>query len=86
LLDVGEKSGVLKRAGAYYSYNGLQLGQGINKASAYLKENTLIRDEIESKVREAIKRGDAILTVEPEEDDPEHEIKPEGYDDEDGVK
>ncbi len=53
LITVGVKEGIVKKAGAFYSYGDIRLGQGIEKAKAFLKENPEIFDDIRSKVIEA---------------------------------
>ena len=54
ILDIGAELGVLEKSGAWYSYNGMRIGQGREKTKAYLEENPEICDEIEEKVRAAI--------------------------------
>ena len=51
LVDLGTDRGVLKKAGAFYSYNGEQLGQGREKARLALLEQPSLADEIEQAVR-----------------------------------
>ena len=51
LIDLGVKSGIVEKAGAWFSYNGEKIGQGRENAKKFLKENPLIADEIESKIR-----------------------------------
>ena len=54
LIDVGVEAGIVRKAGAWFTYDGDQLGQGKENARAFLAEHTDVRDEIESKVREAV--------------------------------
>lgn len=51
LVDLGVKSGIIDKAGAWFSYNGEKIGQGRENAKNFLKENPAIADEIESKIR-----------------------------------
>jgi recombination protein RecA len=51
LIDLGVKSGIVEKAGAWFSYNGEKIGQGRENAKKFLKENPAIADEIESKIR-----------------------------------
>ena len=53
LIDVGVDLEIIKKAGAWFTYEGEQLGQGRENARAFLAEHIDIRDEIERKVREA---------------------------------
>ena len=54
LIDVGVDLEIIKKAGAWFTYEGEQLGQGRENARAFLAEHIDIRDEIERKVREAV--------------------------------
>lgn len=51
LIDLGVKSGIVEKAGAWFSYNGEKIGQGRENAKKFLKENPAIADEIENKIR-----------------------------------
>ena len=51
LVDLGVKSGIIDKAGAWFSYNGEKIGQGRENAKNFLKENPAIADEIENKIR-----------------------------------
>ncbi len=51
ILDIGSEKGIIKKAGAFYSYGDTKLGQGRENARLFLKENTTIADEIEKKIR-----------------------------------
>jgi len=46
--------GILRNSGAWYTYDGEQLGQGKEKARLFLKENLDIAAEIEKKVKEKL--------------------------------
>jgi recombination protein RecA len=54
LLDVGVDLEIVKKSGAWFTYEGEQLGQGRENARNFLVEHREIRDEIEQKVREAV--------------------------------
>ena len=51
LVDLGVKSGIIEKAGAWFSYNGEKIGQGRENAKKFLKDNPTIADEIENKIR-----------------------------------
>ena len=53
-IDVGVDLEIIKKAGAWFTYEGEQLGQGRENARAFLAEHIDIRDEIEQKVRDAV--------------------------------
>ena len=52
IIEHAVKKGIIEKAGAWYSYKGDKIGQGIAKTSDFLKENPKILDEIESLVLE----------------------------------
>ncbi|MBR1600486.1 MAG: recombinase RecA [Alphaproteobacteria bacterium] len=51
LIDLGVKSGIVDKAGAWFSYNGEKIGQGRENAKTFLKENPAIAEEIENRIR-----------------------------------
>lgn len=52
LLTLGEKFGIIKKAGASFTYQGMRLGQGFDNARQFLKENPKVADELAKKIRE----------------------------------
>ena len=52
IIEHGVKKGIIEKAGAWYSYKGDKIGQGIAKTSEFLKETPKILEEIESLVLE----------------------------------
>jgi recombination protein RecA len=54
LIDVGVDLEIIKKSGAWFTYEGEQLGQGRENARQFLAEHIDVRDEIERKVREAV--------------------------------
>jgi len=54
ILDVGVEQGIIKKAGAWYTYEGEQLGQGRENARAFLKEHDDVAAEIYKKVTEQL--------------------------------
>ena len=51
ILDLAADTGVINKSGAWYAYNGEKIGQGRENAKVYLKENPMIAEEVEAKVR-----------------------------------
>ena len=51
LIDLGIKSGIIEKAGAWISYNGDKLGQGRENAKQFLRDNENIALEIENKIK-----------------------------------
>jgi recombination protein RecA len=51
IVDIGAAKEIIKKAGAFYSYGDIKLGQGRENARQFLKDNKAIADEIEKKIR-----------------------------------
>ena len=51
IIDLASDAGIIDKSGAWYSYNGEKIGQGKENVKALLKENTKLKDEIETKLR-----------------------------------
>jgi recombination protein RecA len=54
LLDVGVDLELVKKSGAWFTYDGEQLGQGRENARQFLIEHTDVAREIERRIREAV--------------------------------
>jgi recombination protein RecA len=54
LLDVGVDLGLIKKSGAWYTYDGEQLGQGRENAKAFRNENPEIMVEVSERIRTAV--------------------------------
>jgi recombination protein RecA len=54
ILDVGVDQGIVKKAGAWYTYDGEQLGQGRENARKFLKEHEDVASAIYKKVTEEL--------------------------------
>jgi recombination protein RecA len=52
VLDVGVELGFVKKAGAWFTYEGEQMGQGRENVKAFLQENPQTMAEIDGRVRE----------------------------------
>ena len=52
LIDLGVEVGIVKKSGAWYTYDGDQLGQGKENARAFLVDNPDLANDIEGKIRE----------------------------------
>ena len=51
LIDMGVEHGFIRKAGAWYTYEGDQLGQGKENARKFLKDNPQLGEEIETKIK-----------------------------------
>src|SRR5262245_14457872 len=52
LIDLGVEQGVVRKAGAWYTYEGDQLGQGKENARNFLGDNPDIANEIEKRIKD----------------------------------
>jgi recombination protein RecA len=70
LLDIGVDLGLVKKSGAWYTYEGEQLGQGRENAKTFLGENPEIMVEISERIRQqvGIDPGDEADVAEDELD------------------
>src|SRR5450756_1832758 len=57
LIDLGVDHGFVRKSGAWYTYEGDQLGQGNENARTFLKDNPDLADEIEKKIKEKLGVG-----------------------------
>ena len=55
IVDLGVDYGVVKKAGSWFSYGDRKIGQGRDAVKELLKNDEELRNEIEAKVREAMK-------------------------------
>ena len=51
LIDLGVEAGIVKKSGAWFTYEGDQLGQGKENARAFLIDNPDLANDIEKKIR-----------------------------------
>jgi recombination protein RecA len=66
LIDLGVEQGIVRKSGAWYTYEGDQLGQGKENARTFLRDNPDLSQEIEKKIKEKLGVGprlDADLTA-----------------------
>jgi len=57
LIDLGVEQGFVRKSGAWYTYEGDQLGQGKENARTFLKDNPDLANEIEKKIKEKLGVG-----------------------------
>ena len=57
---MGVEHGFVRKAGAWYTYDGDQLGQGKENARNFLKDNPDLADEIEKKIKEKLGIGPRV--------------------------
>jgi recombination protein RecA len=73
VIDLGVDLGIVKKSGAWFTYEGEQLGQGREKAKEFLVDNPELMVEITDKVmrKAGIGASDELVEVEPEAVDAE---------------
>jgi recombination protein RecA len=63
LLDVAVDLAIIKKSGAWYTYEGEQLGQGRENAKAFLSENLELMIEVSEKIRQKVGIGGPVDDV-----------------------
>ena len=57
ILDIAVNLDIIEKSGSWFSYNGERIGQGRENVKKYLLENPKIMEEVESKIRENMKKA-----------------------------
>jgi len=57
LIDLGVEQAIVRKSGAWYTYEGDQLGQGKENARNFLRENPDLANEIEKRIKEKLGVG-----------------------------
>ena len=57
LIDVGVDVGIVRKSGAWYTYEGDQLGQGKENARAFLRDNPDLAKDIEKRIKDHLNIG-----------------------------
>jgi recombination protein RecA len=66
LLDIAVDEGVVKKSGAWYTFDDDQLGQGRENAKKFLRENPELAMQLQAKVYEAVGMVDTPEAAEAE--------------------
>src|SRR5450631_1974677 len=75
LIDMGVEHGFVRKAGAWYTYEGDQLGQGKENARSFLKDNPDLADELEKKIKEKLGIGPRVdQAADPAKDMPVKDV------------
>ncbi len=69
LIDMGVEQNIVRKSGAWYTYEGDQLGQGKENARSFLRDNPDLANEIEKRIKEKLGIG-------PRVDAPAADLKP----------
>ena len=80
MLDIAEETAVIVRKGAWYSYNGDNIGQGRDNTIKYLEDNPAVADEVEKLVRQKLELGavvsaNSVTQIEAEDEEDEAYIE-----------
>ena len=71
LIDLGVDQGIVRKSGAWYTYDGDQLGQGKENARAFLRDNPDLATEIDKRIKEKLGIGPQVdRPAEPEAEIP----------------
>ncbi|MCR2827497.1 DNA recombination/repair protein RecA, partial [Microbacterium sp. zg.Y909] len=69
LIDFGVEHALVKKSGAWYTYEGDQLGQGKENARNFLLRNPDIANDIETKIKQKLGIGQPKVVEEPASDE-----------------
>src|SRR6056297_648742 len=69
LLDLGEEIGVIDRAGSWYSYGDVRLGQGRENSKEFLQDNPEVMEEIDHKIRVKVGLKDGEIEEEEKKEE-----------------
>ena len=69
ILDFAVENNIIKKSGAWFSYNGEKIGQGRDNVRKYMVENKEFNAEIDRQVRELLKNNSGYLPSEADDSD-----------------
>ncbi|MFM7572355.1 MAG: recombinase RecA [Snowella sp.] len=69
LVDLAERTDVIVRKGAWYSYNGENIAQGRDNAMKYLEERPELMVDVEKQVREKLEIGSLSLPISSDDEE-----------------
>ena len=89
IVDWGTDFDILSKSGAWYSYGGTRLANGRDAMKALLHDNPEMAEEIEGKIKEAVKEGKVVVkkkgkkavSKKAKEEDLDDEVEDEDFDD-----
>ncbi|WP_104109061.1 MULTISPECIES: recombinase RecA [unclassified Arthrobacter] len=65
IIDMGVEHGIVRKSGSWYTYDGDQLGQGMENSRRFLKDNPELTDELERLIK--AKLGVGVIAEAPAE-------------------
>ncbi|MDE7159927.1 MAG: recombinase RecA [Muribaculaceae bacterium] len=57
IVDMGVELGIIKKSGAWFSYNGAKLGQGRDAVKRVIADNPELFDELSAKIKDALREA-----------------------------
>ena len=69
ILDFAVENNIIKKSGAWFSYNGEKIGQGRDNVRKYMVENKEFTAEIDRQVRDLLKNNSGYLPSEADDSD-----------------
>ena len=69
IIDLGVETGLIKKSGSWFTYDGDQLGQGKEKAREFLKNNQDLSAELEDRIARELKIGPYAKMKDEQADD-----------------
>ena len=77
LLDVGVDHGIVRKAGAWFTYDEIQLGQGKENSKRFLRENADIALQLETDVYKAVRMIESDESTEEDTVEESEDATPE---------
>ena len=74
ILDLGVKAGLVEKAGAWFSYDSVRIGQGRENAKTFLKENDELRDRLERAIRARTEKVAEEMMTGPDAEDGDDDL------------
>lgn len=69
VLDLGVDTEIIDRAGSWYSYGDVRLGQGRENSKNFLQDNSEIMQEIEEKIRQKVGLEEGTIDAEEQQEE-----------------
>lgn len=66
IIDMGVEHGIIKKSGSWFTYEGDQLGQGMENSRRFLRDNPELAEELERLIKEKLGVGVKATTSEDE--------------------
>ena len=64
IIDMGVEHGIIRKSGSWYTYDGDQLGQGMENSRRFLKDNPELTEELERLIKAKLGVGAIVETEE----------------------